>query len=88
MKEYKVDENVVTIKGIGVDLRYQPGMRKEDKDVVLEKALKKFKRKVKDSRIMLEIQRRAEFKKPSAVKREKRLQSLLRCKYVNKKNNK
>jgi len=88
MKEYKVDENVFRAKGISVDIKYPPNASKGEKEKLVDKALKKFKRKVKDSGIMLEIYARSEFKKPSAVKREQRIKSLLRAKAINKINNK
>lgn len=89
MKQYpKVDENVFRAKGIEVELRYQPNMNKEDKDKVIDKALKKFKRKVKDSGIMLEIYERSEFKKKSAIKREEKIKSRMRAQAINRINNK
>ena len=41
----------------------------------LEAALKKLKRMVKDSRIMVEYQEHLEYKKPSAKRREKLLRA-------------
>ena len=38
----------------------------------IEKALKIFKRKVKDSGIMFELKERSFYKKPSAIKKEKK----------------
>lgn len=45
----------------------------------LDAALKKLKRMVKDSRIMVEFQEHMEFKKPSAKRREKRIRALSRA---------
>ena len=86
--EYKVDESVFKAKGISVDIKYPPNASRSEKEKTLDKALKKFKRRVKDSGIMLEIYARSEFKKPSAKKREKRVQSLIRMRAINKTNNK
>ena len=47
----------------------------------VEGALKKFKRKVKDSEMMLELKKRSFYKKPYEIKREKRNLSKLRNKY-------
>ncbi len=88
MKEYKVDETVVRVKGIEVDVKYPINASRDEKDKAIDKALKKFKRKVKDSGIMLEIYARSEFRKPSAIKREQKIKSLLRAKAINKINNK
>lgn len=58
-----------------------------DKDSI-DKALKKFKRKVKDSGLMLELKNREYFKKPSSERRESRKKSLLRMQNQTIKNNK
>ena len=47
----------------------------------VEGALKKFKRKVKDSEMMLELKKRSYYKKKSAEKREKKNMQALRYKY-------
>ena len=52
-----------------------------DKNESIDKALKKFKRKVKKSEILLEYQRRQYYTKPSDIKREKKTKSKLRNKY-------
>ncbi len=52
----------------------------------VEKALKIFKRKVKDSGIMFELKERSFYKKPSAIKREQRNKAKLRAKYEKLKN--
>jgi len=63
-------------------------MSKDQKERIVDKALKKFKRKVKDSGIMLEIFERGEFKKPSEKKREEKIRSLMRIRSITKINNK
>jgi ribosomal protein S21 len=83
-----VDENVFRAKGISVDIKYAPNASKGEKEKLVDKALKKFKRKVKDSGIMLEIFARGEFRKPSAIKREDRIKSLMRARAITKINNK
>jgi len=52
----------------------------------VEKALKIFKRKVKDSNIMFELRERSFYKKPSAIKRELKNKTKLRAKYEKLKN--
>ena len=51
---------------------------KVDRNKSIEKAISIFKRKVKESGILLELRERQEFKKPSAVKRKKRAQAKAR----------
>ena len=53
----------------------------------VEGALKKFKRKVKDSEMMLELKKRSFYKNPSELKREKRNLAKLRQKYKTIKEN-
>ena len=53
----------------------------------VEGALKKFKRIVKDSEMMLELKKRSFYKKPSELKREKRNLAKLRQKYKTIKEN-
>ena len=53
----------------------------------VEGALKKFKRKIKDSEMMLELKKRSFYKKPSELKREKRNLAKLRQKYKSIKEN-
>ena len=52
----------------------------------VEKALKIFKRKVKDSGIMFDLKERSYYKKPSQLKREQRNKAKLRAKYEKLKN--
>ena len=47
----------------------------------IELALKKLKRKVKNSGMMLELKRKSYFEKPSKVKREKKNLAILRQRY-------
>ena len=46
----------------------------------VEKALSKFKKKVKESKLMLELREREFYKKPSLIKKEKKAKSKLRRK--------
>ena len=48
----------------------------------IELALKKLKRKVKNSDLFLELKKRAYYEKPSKVKREKRNLAILRNKWA------
>ena len=54
----------------------------------IEGALKKFKKKVKESGIMLELRKKTYYKKPSEIKREKKNLAKLRYFHKNNKNNK
>ena len=65
--------------------REKRGLRIEVKNNNVEWALKKFKRIVKDSGMMLELKKKTYYKKPSETKREKRNLAKLRNKYNNKK---
>ena len=58
-------------KGLRVDVRYNN----------VEWALKKLKRMVKDSGMILELKKRSYYKKPSAEKRETRNMQKLRYTY-------
>ena len=53
----------------------------------VEGALKKFKRIVKDSEMMLELKKKSFYKKKSELKREKRNLAKLRQKYKTQKEN-
>ena len=53
----------------------------------VEGALKKFKRIVKDSEMILELKKKSFYKKPSEIKREKRNLAKLRQQYKDKKEN-
>ena len=47
----------------------------------IELALKKLKKKIKNSGMMLELKKRAYYVKPSKIKREKKNLSILRQRY-------
>lgn len=47
----------------------------------IEKAISVFKKKVKQSGMMLELRERSHYVKPSAIKREKKNKAILRNKY-------
>ena len=66
--------------------REQKGLRIDVRNNNVEFALKKFKRVVKDSGMMLDLKKRAYYEKPSETKREKRNLAKLRNKYNNQKN--
>ena len=53
----------------------------------VEGALKKFKRIVKESEMMLQLKKKSFYKKPSELKREKRNLAKLRQQYKSKKEN-
>ena len=53
----------------------------------VELALKKLKRKVKDSNLFLELKKRAFYEKPSKIKREQKNLSILRQRYQSIKEN-
>ena len=61
--------------------REKRGLRIEVKNNNVEWALKKMKRMVKDSGMMLELKRRTYYEKPSKVRREKKNLAKLRNKY-------
>ena len=63
------------------------GLRVDVKNNNIEFALKKFKRMVKDSELMLELRERTFYQKPSMVKREKKNLQRSRHKYDQMKNN-
>ena len=53
----------------------------------LERALRDFKRKVKDSKLMLELSEKSHYMKPSVKRRRKKLRSKLRMRQNTEKNN-
>ena len=63
------------------------GLRVDVKNNNIEFALKKFKRMIRDSELMLELRDRSFYEKPSMVKREKKNLQRSRHKYEQKKNN-
>ncbi len=67
--------------------RVQHGLRVEVKNNNVEWALKKFKRMIKDSELMVELRNRSYYEKPSRVKREKKNLQRSRHKYNQRKEN-
>ena len=65
--------------------KVQKGLRVDVKFNNVEWALKKLKRMVKDSGMILELKKRSYYKKPSAEKREKRNMQKLRYTYQSEK---
>ena len=65
--------------------REQKGLRVDVKYNNVEWALKKLKRMVKDSGMILELKKRSYYKKPSAEKREKKSAQAARYRYQDKK---
>ena len=65
--------------------REQKGLRVDVKYNNVEWALKKLKRMVKDSGMILELKKRSYYEKPSAVKREKQSAQAARYRYQAKK---
>mgnify|MGYP002844954383 CR=1 FL=1 len=53
----------------------------------IERALREFKRKVKDSKLMLELSENSYYTKPSVKKRRQKLRSKLRIRQNTEKNN-
>ena len=67
--------------------REQKGLRVDVRGNNVEWALKKMKRMVKDSGMMLELKSRSYYKKPSAERREKKNLQALRHRYNQEKEN-
>ena len=65
----------------------QKGLRVDVRHNNVEWALKKFKRMVKESELMVELRTRSYYEKPSMVKREKKNLQRSRHKYNQMKNN-
>ena len=63
------------------------GLRVDVKHNNIEFALKKFKRMVKDSGLMVELKNRTYYEKPSKIKRHKKNLAKLRQKYQQMKEN-
>lgn len=64
------------------------GIYVEVKDNNIDLALKKFKKKIKDSALLLELKNREYFQKPSAKKRERNKRSIIRMQQNTKLNDK
>ena len=67
--------------------REKKGLRIDVRGNNVEWALKKLKRMVKDSGMILELKKRTYYEKPSAVKREKKSAQAARYRYQDKKEN-
>ena len=65
----------------------QNGLRVEVKNNNVEFALKKFKRMVKNSGIMLDVKKKSYYEKPSRKRRERKNLQKLRYKYKQMKEN-
>jgi len=52
------------------------------RDNNIDKALRQFKKKIKDSKLMIQIKDRGQFEKPSEVKRKKKLKAIARNNYI------
>ena len=68
--------------------REQKGLRVDVKYNNIEFALKKMKRMIKESGMMLELKNRTYYKKPSAERREKKNLQALRHRYNQEKEKK
>ena len=66
----------------------QRGLRIDVKNNNVDFALRKFKKMVKDSGMMLELKKKSYYEKPSETKRHKRNLAKLRNKYKNEKEEK
>ena len=67
--------------------KVQKGLRVDVKYNNIEFALKKMKRMIKDSGMMLELKKRSYYKKKSAERREKKNMQALRHRYNQEKEN-
>ena len=67
--------------------REQKGLRVDVRNNNVEWALKKMKRMVKNSGMMLELKKKSYYKKKSAEKREKKNLQALRYRYQSEKEN-
>ncbi len=65
-----------------------PGLAVTVENNNVEGAIKRFKRKVKDSRLMLDLQARSHYKKPSELRREKKALGKLRAQKQTREGNK
>ena len=63
----------------------QNGLRVEVKNNNVDFALRKFKKMVKNSGMMLELKKKSYYEKPSKARREKKNLQKLRYKYKNQK---
>ena len=65
--------------------RQMNGLRVEVYNNNVDMALRKLKRKIKDSDLLFELKKRAYYEKPSKVKREKKNLAILRNKWATEK---
>ena len=63
------------------------GLRVEVYNNNVDMALKKLKRKIKDSNLFLDLKKKTYFEKPSKLKREKKNLAILRQRYQSIKDN-
>ena len=63
------------------------GLRVEVYNNNVDMALRKLKRKIKDSNLFLELKEKSYFEKPSKIKREKKNLAILRQRYQSIKEN-
>jgi|TARA_Y100000296_G_scaffold48257_1_gene55285 ribosomal protein S21 len=77
-------------KGYRKRVKYNdpPGLAVTVENNNVEGAIKRFKRKVKDSRLMLDLQARSHYKKPSELRREKKALGKLRAQKQTREGNK
>ena len=77
-------------KGYRKRVKYNdpPGLAVTVENNNVEGAIKRFKRKVKDSRLMLDLQARSHYKKPSELRREKKALGKLRAQKQTRESNK
>ena len=77
-------------KGYRKRVKYNdpPGLAVTVENNNIEGAIKRFKRKVKDSRLMLDLQTRSHYKKPSELRREKKALGKLRAQKQTREGNK
>ena len=64
-----------------------PGLQVKVYNNNVEGALKVFKKKVKESGLMMDLKKKAYYEKPSKIKREKRNLAILRQRYKSLKEN-
>lgn len=69
------------IKGLYVDIR------KGDGSIELDKALQKLKRMIKDDNLMVKLQEKSYYIKPSEKKRERKNKAKARQRAINRENN-
>ena len=77
-------------KGYRKRVKYNdpPGLAVTVENNNVEGAIKRFKRKVKDSRLLLDLQTRSHYKKPSELRREKKALGRLRAQKQTREGNK